>query len=126
MFGLLLSAHYACTTRYDEAFFPCKTKERKARFARVPHYYHLCFFRCRRKYVLAERQNGHQLARILREFSLWRLGEVASVLRMYEGGMSGEVFFLNKSNGRTKGLNLFSDVLSMFFRTWCIPGILGI
>ena len=30
-------APYARTTRYEEAFFPWKTKEKKARFARVPH-----------------------------------------------------------------------------------------
>ena len=34
IFGTL---DYACTTRYEEAFFPWKTKEKKARFAREPH-----------------------------------------------------------------------------------------
>ena len=32
-------APYARTTRYEEAFFPWKTKETKARFGRAPHDY---------------------------------------------------------------------------------------
>ena len=39
MFGFLFLAPYARTTRYEGAFFPWKTKEKKARFARAPHYY---------------------------------------------------------------------------------------
>ena len=35
LFFILTS--YARTTRYEEAFFPWKTKEKKARFARTPH-----------------------------------------------------------------------------------------
>ena len=31
-------APYARATRYEEAFFPWKTKEKNARFARAPHY----------------------------------------------------------------------------------------
>ena len=38
MFCFLFLAPYARTTRYEEAFFPWKTKEKKARFARAPHY----------------------------------------------------------------------------------------
>ena len=38
MFAFLFLAPYARTTRYEEAFFPWKTKEKKARFARAPHY----------------------------------------------------------------------------------------
>ena len=34
----LFLAPYARTTRYEEPFFPWKTKEKKARFARAPHY----------------------------------------------------------------------------------------
>ena len=37
MFGFLFLAPYARTTRYEEAFFPWKTKEKKAHFARAPH-----------------------------------------------------------------------------------------
>ena len=39
MFGVLFVTPYARTTRYEEAFFPLETKEKKARFARVPYYY---------------------------------------------------------------------------------------
>ena len=42
MFCFLFLAPYARTIRYEEAFFslfPWKTKEKKARFARAPHYY---------------------------------------------------------------------------------------
>ena len=39
MFCFLFLAPYARTTRYEEAFFPWKTKEKKARFARAPHDY---------------------------------------------------------------------------------------
>ena len=39
-FFFFFSAPYARTTRYEEAFFPWKTKEKKARFARAPHDYH--------------------------------------------------------------------------------------
>ena len=38
-FVFLFLAPYACMTRYEEAFFPWKTKEKKARFARAPHDY---------------------------------------------------------------------------------------
>ena len=38
MFCFLFLAPYSRTTRYEEAFFPRKTKEKKARFARAPHY----------------------------------------------------------------------------------------
>ena len=37
MLGFLFLAPYARTTCYEEAFFPWKTKEEKARFARAPH-----------------------------------------------------------------------------------------
>ena len=37
-FVFLFSAPYARRTRYEEAFFPWKSKEKKARFARAPHY----------------------------------------------------------------------------------------
>ena len=36
-FVFLFLGPYARTTRYEEAFFPWKTKEKKARFARAPH-----------------------------------------------------------------------------------------
>ena len=39
MFWGFFWAPYARTTRYEEAFFPWKTKEKKARFARAPHDY---------------------------------------------------------------------------------------
>ena len=39
MFGFLFLAPYDRSTRYEEAFFPWKTDEKKARFARAPHYY---------------------------------------------------------------------------------------
>ena len=38
MFGFLFLAPYARTTRLIRLFFPWKTKEKKARFARAPHY----------------------------------------------------------------------------------------
>ena len=39
MFCFLILAPYARTTRYEgDFFFPWKTKEKKARFARAPHY----------------------------------------------------------------------------------------
>ena len=37
MFCFVFLASYARTTRYEEAFFPWKTKEKNARFARAPH-----------------------------------------------------------------------------------------
>ena len=37
MFIFLFLAPYARTTRYEEAFFAWKTKQKKARFARAPH-----------------------------------------------------------------------------------------
>ena len=37
MFCFLFLAPYARTTRYEEFFFPWKTKEKKARFTRAPH-----------------------------------------------------------------------------------------
>ena len=37
MFCFLFLAPYARTTRYEQFFFPWKTKKKKARFARAPH-----------------------------------------------------------------------------------------
>ena len=39
VFCFLFLAPYARTTRYEEAFFRWKTKDKKARFARAPHDY---------------------------------------------------------------------------------------
>ena len=40
VFCFLFLAPYARTTRYEEAFFRWKTKDKKARFARAPHDYY--------------------------------------------------------------------------------------
>ena len=40
MLCFLFLAPYARTTRYEEAFFPWKTEEKKARFARALHDYY--------------------------------------------------------------------------------------